>query len=203
MKKAVLLFSIFLTFSFSFTSCRDNVPEANEVVQDDFETEDEIYDDEIGMNTFEDNDLDDDGLWDSDEFGEAYEEDWSTWDADGDGFLDENEFYDTSYGWVDADNDGLIEEEEWVESYDVLYSDYAAVDDFDAYDLDDDGFLDENEWVEGWNESDWFNDYDLDDDELVDNDEWNDGLFGIWDEDDDGFWDEDEYASYVSYYDTW
>lgn len=197
MKKPILLFTILISFSFSFLSCRDNVEEADEVM------ETEVYEDEVATNGFGDYDLNDDNFWDSDEFGDAYDEDWITWDADGDTNLNDREFYTTTYGWVDTDNDNFINEAEWNEGYNNLYSGYGAVGDFDEYDLNDDSLLDENEWFEGWGNTDWFNDYDVNDDLLVNNDEWDDGIFGLWDENDDDLWDEREYTAYNAYYDTW
>lgn len=200
MKKIILLFTFLFTLSSSFISCRDNAEGADEVLED----ENEVFEDEVAVNDWGgEYDLNDDGLWDSDEYGEAYEEDWTSWDANSDGFLDDSEFYNTSYSWVDANDDELIDENEWNEGYNNLYGDYGAMEDFGEYDLNDDNFLDTDEWFEGWGDSDWFNDYDVNDDELVDNDEWDDGLFGLWDDDNDGFWDEDEYNTYTTYYDTW
>ncbi|WP_051286546.1 hypothetical protein [Salinimicrobium terrae] len=201
MKKIVLLFTFLFTVSSSFIACRDKVEEAEPIPE--YDTELEPIDDEVVVSRFGDYDLDDDGLWSSDEFGEAYDEDWTVWDVDADGYLDDNEFYTTYYGWVDTDDDNLISEDEWNVGYTYLYEDYAAIGDFGEYDLDDDGFLDDDEWLEGWGDSVWFKNYDLDDDGLVGNDEWDEGLFGLWDEDEDGFWDEDEYNTYSVYYDTW
>lgn len=199
MKKFILLTALSILISSSFTSCRDKT-EGNEEV---LEEENEVFENEVTNDWGGEYDLNDDGLWDSEEFGDAYDEDWTTWDADGDGFLNDDEFYDTSYEWIDADDDDLLSEDEWNEGYKNLYGDYAGEEDFDVFDKDEDGFLNSDEWLEGWNDSDWFSDYDLDDDGLVDNDEWDDGLFGLWDENDDGYWDEEEYNTYTFYYDTW
>lgn len=203
MKKLTLFFTFLFAISVAFNSCRDNAEGTNEVLDDDYATEDEVFDDEVVMTGFGDYDLDDDGLLDANEFGDAYEEDWATWDVDDDDYLDDTEFYSTTYGWVDADDDGLIDETEWDEGYTNLYGDYGDTEDFALYDVNDDNYLDEEEWYEGWADSEWYNDFDLDDDELVNNNEWNEGLFANWDEDDDGFWDEDEYNTYTAYNETW
>lgn len=176
MKRSALFFSFLIVLSSSFLSCATG---------------------------FADYDRNDDSLWELDEFGAAYNEDWTTWDSDADGYLDDNEFYDTSYGWVDEDDDGLIDEKEWNNGYNNLYGDYGTVGDFGEYDLNDDDYLDENEWSAGWGDSDWFNDYDANDDELVDNNEWDEGIFDTWDDNDDGFWNDDEFDTFSTYYDTW
>ena len=204
MKKLTLLFAFLFTVSSSFISCRDNAEGADEVVDNEFETGEETFEnEEIAQTGFGEYDNNDDGFWDEDEFGSSYEDDWSTWDADGDGGLNDDEFYDTTYGFADTNNDEGLDESEWSEGYNNLYGDYGNEEDFAEYDTNDDNILDENEWNEGWGDSDWFNDYDANDDELVDDTEWNDGFFGNWDEDNDGMWSEDEYDTYSTYNDTW
>lgn len=177
MKKFILLLAFLLTVSSSFLSCK--------------------------ATDYAEYDLNSDGMLDADEYGDAYNEEWSTWDADGDGYLNDNEFYDTAYGWVDADNDDLISENEWNDGYNNLYDDYGTVGDFGEYDINDDGALDDNEWTEGWGDSEWFNDYDANNDELLDNNEWDTGVFSSWDEDGDGFWNDNEFGTYTGFYDTW
>lgn len=203
MRNFVLFFAFLFALSSSFISCRGNSEGETEVLNDDYATGDEVIDDGVADNGFGEYDLNDDGLWDSDEFGDAYEEDWTTWDSDDDNYLNDNEFYTTYYSWIDTDNDNRIDQNEWNVGYNNLYGDYGTVEDFGEYDLNDDGFLDDNEWFEGWGDSNWFSDYDLNDDELVDNDEWDEGLFGLWDEDDDDSWNEQEYNTFTTYYDTW
>ena len=198
MKKLILLFAFLFTISSSFTSCRNKVEEENTVAEDELATQDE----EVETTEWEENDMNDDGMWGSDEYADAYEEDWSNWDSNSDGNLDDNEFYDTSYGWVDSDNDELINEEEWDEGFNNLFGDYGTEEDFTEYDVNNDGSLDEDEWFQGWGDSDWFNDFDANDDSYVDNNEWETGLFDNWDENDDGSWNEDEYNAYSGYYDT-
>lgn len=202
MKKLILLFTFLFTISSSFLSCKSNVEATDEVLETD-EVVDEGYEGEVAANGFGEYDLDEDGLLNTDEFDDAYEEDWTKWDADGDKYLNDAEFYKTTYGWVDADDDGVIDEEEWKDGFDNLYGDYNGVEYFDLHDLNDNELLDENEWVEGWGNSNWFNDYDQNEDKLLDLNEWNEGLFENWDESDDGFWDENEYNSYSGYYETW
>lgn len=203
MKKLTLLIAFLFTVSSSFISCRDNNEAADEVVENDYDTDTEVFeDDEIVETGFDEYDYDDDRYWDEDEFSAYYEDDWDTWDLDDDGWLDEDEYYTATYNWVDVDGDG-IDETEWDEGYNNLYGDYVALEDFDDYDLDDDGIIDEDEWTEGWADTEWFGDYDVDDDQLVSTDEFNEGLFDIYDEDDDELWDEDEYETFYAYYDTW
>ena len=201
MNKLILLFTFLFTISSSFISCRDNAEATDEVVEEDFGT-DEVYDNEVATN-FGDYDLNDDNMLDRNEFGEAYQEDWTVWDLDGSRYLDDNEFYSTTFTRVDANDDNLVDQSEWNAGYTNLYGDFGAEEDFAEYDLNDDNVLDESEWNQGWTDSEWFNDYDANDDQMLDNNEWDEGIFGAWDENDDDFWDENEYNTYNTYYDTW
>lgn len=132
-------------------------------------------------------------------------------DADGDGYLDENEWdlnevgggmYDDgvddfneaagAFDYYDANDDGFLDEDEAAED------DYVESN-FDSWDNNDDGLIDigeaEDDFME-W-DSGAFDTYDVNDDGLLDEEEIDendfvDVNFNEWDSDGDGFLDEDE-----------
>lgn len=153
---------------------------------------------------------------------------FDTIDADGDGYLDENEWDLNEYGAGRYDtgannnfNNDTAGFENRDDTMDIGMENGAFEDDefgyentnFDYYDTNDDGFLDENEVGEDDYLKSNFDTWDENDDGLIDvgeaNDdfmEWNENAFGTYDANDDGILDEDEAANndYVdANFDTW
>lgn len=200
MKNLSYINTFLIALSFAIVSCKSNV----EVQEDIIETDEEAYEAEVAVNSnFVQYDLNNDGLWNTNEFSEAYQEDLSNYDMDRDSFLNSSEFFKTSFGWIDTDDDGIIDEPEWKQGFDNLYGDYNGIEYFDLYDLNDNELLDESEWDKGWGDSSWFADNDLNEDELMNEEEWNKWLFKNWDKSEDGSWDENEFNSFSKYYETW
>ena len=93
------------------------------------------------------------------------EEVFDEWDADDDGYLDEDEFT-ANVAWFstyDEDGDGYLNPEE----FSAVGEDFANVDDFDAYDLNGDRLVTVDEF-----NSKLFDDLDEDEDGLLSEDDW-------------------------------
>ncbi|GAA0188263.1 hypothetical protein GCM10009122_46080 [Fulvivirga kasyanovii] len=110
-------------------------------------------------------------------FSQNRDNDYSTWDNNGDNKVDNNEFSSTLndngyYDDWDTNSDQRIDENEW---------NNGAVTYYDGYDYEEDGT---------------FNDWDTNDDSYLDEDEYFEGTFELWDDDDNGYVDNNEY-------DTW
>ncbi len=161
-----------------------------------------VEDDSNGQ-AFSDFDTNEDGFLDADEIGDTYQNDFTTWDVDADGGLNEDEFYATTFGNTDVDNDDLISEDEWNQGYASMYGNYSEDTDFATFDTDADGSLSSEEWRTGFGESTWFTTYDADADTSLTEDEWNTGIFNDWDTDADGMISEDEYNTYSPYSNNW
>lgn len=152
--------------------------------------------------SFADFDTNDDGTLDANEVPATYQNNFTEWDADGDGSLSSEEFYNTTFGNTDADDDDGISREEWDAGFAAMFGGWND-DDFETFDADADGSLSMDEWNTAFAESEWFGTYDADADTWVTEDEWNTGLFGDWDTNDDDFIDEDEFNVYSPYVMTW
>lgn len=149
-------------------------------------------------------DTNDDGMWDENEFNESFTEDnFDTWDSDVNGFIEDDEFYDSTFGVMDDNNNFGIDENEWNNGVNDMFADYADTDDFGTFDTDNDGIVDNDEWNVGFGDSNWFNDYDKDKSGSVDNEELNDGVFDDWDNNNDSLLDENEYADNSGFFETW
>lgn len=144
-----------------------------------------------------------DGTLDRDEVAGTYVNDFATWDADGDGSLNEDEFFNTTFGNTDVDDDEFINEDEWNAGYTGMYGNYAGDTDFATWDADADGNLDYDEWNTGFAESPWFTTYDADSDATITEDEWNEGLYTDWDADNDDTINLEEYGAYSPYTTAW
>lgn len=161
-----------------------------------------VFAEDSGTATFADFDTNGDGTLDRDEVPATYQNNFAEWDADEDGSLSSEEFYNTTFRNTDADRDDGISEEEWNTGFAGMYGAWND-DDFATFDADADGSLSNDEWNTAFAESDWFTTYDADADTFVTEDEWNTGLFGDWDTNDDDVIDEDEYNLYSPYVSTW
>ena len=156
-----------------------------------------------GEAAFSDFDENSDNQLDRNEVPNTYQNNFEEWDADGDGSLNNEEFYGTVFSNTDADDDDGINEEEWTTGLNSMFGNRVEEGDFATFDADGDGILDSNEWNEGFADSEWFQTYDGDDDDMVTETEWDEGLFGDWDTDDDDLINEDEYNVYSPYVWTW
>ncbi|HEX7047081.1 MAG TPA: hypothetical protein VF275_05885 [Gammaproteobacteria bacterium] len=125
-------------------------------------------------------------------------------DKNSDGRISQDEAGNAGYDYVviyydpmDADGNGYLDENEWDlnETGAGIYDDGVsnisyANDSFDTYDANDDGFLDENEVAEDDYLEANFDTWDIDDDGFVTEDEADTGWF---DDNDDGVFDDDDW----------
>lgn len=151
---------------------------------------------------FADFDTDGNGTLDADEVRATYQNDFTTWDADEDGGLNSEEFYNTTFTNTDADKDGVISEEEWDSGFGGMFGAWSD-DDFATFDTNSDGSLSSDEWNAVFSESDWFITYDADEDTVITEDEWDAGLFGDWDLNANDLIEENEFDFYRPYVLTW
>ncbi|NJW53160.1 DUF7282 domain-containing protein [Salinimicrobium oceani] len=161
-----------------------------------------VFTDDDSTAVFADFDTNGDGSLDADEVPATYQNNFTEWDADADGSLSMEEFYNTSFANTDMDDDDGISEEEWNTGFAGMFGNWAD-DDFASFDADADGVLDSDEWNTVFGESNWFETYDADSNTFVTEDEWNTGLFGDWDLNDDDMIDEDEFNAYSPYVANW
>lgn len=141
-----------------------------------------------------------DGTVDQNSFNEGFTDNYDQWDTDGDGAINDQEFYSTTYNRLDQNQDGTLTEEEWQEGYDNIYGDYAADMSYDQLDADRDGSINEDEFYTGFRDTDYYDSYDADGDGNIDSDELSEGVFTHLDNNADGRLDREEYDTYSSYY---
>jgi|SRR5690606_3437825 len=149
---------------------------------------------------FGDFDSNQDAVIDRDEFSGIYSSNFSSWDANTDGALDDREFYDTTFNRLDTDMDGNLGDEEWNNGFDNVYGDYLGTRDLDQFDADSDGMISGDEYYEGFSQSDFYSSYDVNRDNSIDADEFNESVFTNWDENGDGTLDDAEFERYRSRY---
>lgn len=83
-------------------------------------SKDEFYGVARDAGIFADYDANRDLRLDENEFGDiGIDGDFDTWDADNSGYLDTNEFYDSTYTVYDYDNDGYWDSSEWSDADDI------------------------------------------------------------------------------------
>lgn len=149
---------------------------------------------------FGDFDSNSDNVIDRDEFSGIYSANFSNWDADMNGDLDDREFYDNTFNRLDADMDGMLGDMEWNEGFDNVYGDYLGTRDMDQFDENGDRMISSEEYYSGFSQSDFYGSYDTNSDNSIDADEFNESVFGIWDENGDGSLDNSEFDKYRSRY---
>ncbi len=162
-----------------------------------------VDDDDTDGQAFSDFDTNQDGFLDADEIGDTYQNDFTTWDVDADGGLNEEEFSNTTFANTDVDDDDFIDEDEWDQGFSSMYGNYVDDTDFATFDTDADGGLSAEEWNAGFADTEWFTTYDADADTSVTETEWNTGLYTDWDVNNDGVIDENEYNAFRVYTDNW
>lgn len=141
-----------------------------------------------------------DGTVDQDAFNDGYADNYDQWDIDGDGQINDRDFYAANYNRLDQNQDGTLTEEEWQDGYDNLYSDHAMGVSYDQFDANQDGTVDNDEFYDGFSDTDYYTSYDVNRDGNIDRDELSEGVFTSWDANADGRLDRGEYDTYSSYY---
>lgn len=193
MKKLFYLPSLFFMAAITLMSCRNETREADDL--DDVNTT--ITEPETTMDEgFTQYDRNRDNRWDENEFSESYQGEFSGYDADTSGDLNNEEFTGATFRSVDRDRNNTINRQEWDEGYNNTFGDYANQDDFDRFDTDRSGDLSDTEWNQGFAESNWFGTYDEDQNQAVSGQEWSRANFSRWDRNNDGYLDEQEFQEY-------
>ena len=124
------------------------------------------------------------------------------WDADADGSLNKEEFYESFFLNTDFNVDNSITEVEWIIGYRGLYSKWAE-NSFSTFDENQNASLSSSEWNQIFEESGWFEAYDKDNNGLVSLEEWHTGLFTDWDLNGNGKIEEDEFEVFSWYMFNW
>ena len=137
---------------------------------------------------------------DRDEFNSVYSNNFSNWDANADGNLEDREFYETTFNRLDTDMDGNLGQTEWGDGYDNVFGDYLGTRDLGQFDIDGDNMISSDEYYNGFADSDFYRSYDANSDSSIDPDEFNETVFNSWDENGDGILDNTEFDMYSSRY---
>ena len=150
--------------------------------------------------TFNDFDKNNNGIIDEQEFEEVftanYYDDWNRKNND---YLDDEDFYLTSYEVWDVDDDERLTEEEWLFGYDYHYGDFI-VEEYEVIDIDGDGFIEYVEYEDVLNDTPFYTQWDVDASEYLSDTELAEGIFEIMDKDNDQVLDEDEYLEFDAYF---
>ncbi len=150
--------------------------------------------------TFNDFDRDDDSKIQLSEFIKVftanYYNDWNTNDDD---YLDDEDFYSSSYGTWDVDKNKIIDQEEWEHGYNYFYRDYFD-NDYNDWDINEDNYLTYKEYKRGIEKTGIYKKWDLDQDNILSDEELARGVFKAWDINDNGVIDPDEFKEFKSYY---
>lgn len=151
--------------------------------------------------TFEDWDADGDGLIERHEFTSVFvTEYFSTWNADDERGLIEEDFFKESYAGLDTDNDGFLSDEEWILGYNYFYEDYVIEEEYGFVDLDEDGNITYNEFYDVIYDTDLFTDIDMDGDNYISEYELANYVFENWDFNDSGALSKSEFNRFDWYY---
>lgn len=162
-----------------------------------------VYPEDSTTAVFRGFDENNDGSLDETEVPAIYADNFGELDTDGDGNLDENEFFTGTFMNTDEDEDTFIDQEEWNLGFDSTFNRFVEAGDFSAFDTDGDGVLSADEWNAGFGGTAWWDDFDANDDAFVSEAEWDSGLFAEWDTDDDAMISEDEFSVFDDYVFTW
>lgn len=196
MKKLILLPSIMLVLGVFFTSCKDNTEREENVTEVDEIGTEETGMDEIAYSEFSQYDSNRDGLYDRNEFGESYDSEFPKLDTDGDGSLNKDEFYVSTFRTVDEDRNDSVSKDEWNSAKDGILNDRAGDKEFSEFDANNDEQITREEWKKSFEQSDWFVSYDTNKDNLIQQEEWDNGFFDDWDLDNDGSLNEEEFNNF-------
>lgn len=192
MKKLFYLPGIIFMAAVTLMSCRNENRQADDLDDDVTVTETET----MRNDGFTQYDTDRDDRWSENEFSESYQREFSGYDRDTSGDLNNEEFTAATFRSIDRDRNNTISRQEWDEGYNNDFGDYANQDDFDRFDTDRSGDLSDTEWNEGFRESNWFGTYDEDQNQTVSSQEWNRAAFSRWDSNNDGYLDRQEFEAY-------
>lgn len=194
MKKPIYLFSLLFMLGVSLMSCRDEARETD-TLDDDINTtvtEPTTTTDD----SFAQYDTNRDNQWDENEFSQSYQSEYSGYDRDASGDLNNEEFSGATFRSTDRNRDNTISRQEWDEGYNNTYGDYTNQDDFDRFDTDQSGDLSDTEWNQGFGQSNMFSTYDEDQNNSVSMQEWTRANFSRWDRNGDGYLDQQEFQEY-------
>lgn len=136
-------------------------------------------------------DKDGDGLYDIDEFRNMYSKGYNDWDVDGDGKINNQEFFDNHYNRLDVNRDGRLTNEEWT----------AGKRDYDGFIKDDYSknppqYLSKREFTNRFKDTDYFSSHDLNKDGFIDSEEMIQTSFKRLDKNGDGKLDAEELKDY-------
>jgi len=137
----------------------------------------------IAQNTmFSDWDTDGDGVIERYEFTSKFVADYfSTWEADDERGIIEEDFFQEMYAGLDTDNDNFLSDEEWIVGYNYIYDDYLIYDDIDYIDVNDDNAISYEEYYDALYDTDYFEDIDVDSDNYISEYELAYYVFDNWD----------------------
>lgn len=132
-------------------------------------------------------DKDGDGLYDINEFSKSYSKGYNDWDIDGDGKINDQEFFDTTYNSLDLNRDGRLTHEEWTAG-ERDYNGFIK----DDYSKNPPQYLSKNEFKERFKETDYYQSHDINRDGFIDSDEMMQSSFNRFDKNKDGKLDSEE-----------
>lgn len=129
-----------------------------------------------------------DGTYDVDEFSSVYSKGYNDWDTDGDGKINNQEFYDNNYNRLDVNHDGRLTNEEWT----------GGERDFEGFIPDDrkaqkqPKYLTKKEFADRFKDGKYYNSYDINKDGFIDANEMSQINFNRLDKNHDGKLDDSE-----------
>ena len=131
-----------------------------------------------------------------DVFVKNYYDDWNNKNNE---YLDDEDFYMSTYALWDENNDELLSKEEWSTGYDHYYGQYIN-DDFEKLDKNTDGYIDHNEFLNAVARTDIFVDWDIDASKYINEKELAVGVFENWDLDNSNSLERKEFEQFEKYY---
>lgn len=153
------------------------------------------------MTSFEDWDMDSDGLIERHEFTDKFvDEYFDAWDPENERGIIEEGFFRESFAGLDTDNDNMLSDEEWLIGYNYFYEDYLVYDDMAIVDSDGDGVIEYVEYYDALYETEYFTDIDLDSDNYISEYELANFVFENWDINDSGLINRSEFNQFDEYY---
>lgn len=133
-----------------------------------------------------------DGFYDIDEFSTIYSKGYNDLDVDGDGMINDQEFYDNNYNKLDVNRDSRLTNEEWT----------AGKGDYDGFINDDDysqnppQYVSKSEFINRFKNTDYYSSYDTNKDGFIDSEEMIQTSFKRLDRNHDGKLDAEELKNY-------
>lgn len=151
--------------------------------------------------TFQDWDLDNDGLIERHEFTSTFIDNYyNSWNPDSKLGIIEEDFFKESYAGLDTDNDNMLSDEEWLIGLNYFYDDYIVDGAITVVDSDNDGNIEYAEYYDSIYETGYFTDIDLDADNYISKYELADYVFDNWDMNDSGLLSRAEFNRFDWYY---